>query len=317
MGSARVLGQAVLGAVAIAACLAATGARAQELSAADRAAAAQAYDRASAAYLAGQYDRAASLFETAYRVLPNATALLQAARAHERASHPARGATLASRILTRYGDSAEVAEATTLLETLRSGLAQIELSADQTREWEIDGALQDAEDSLVFVEPGEHRVRVTFGTGVVEELVSGGPGELIRLEVEAPPEAAVEAEPEPLERGPVEVTPVAHEDGGGVSPWVFGALVGATGVAAGFLVAFGVDAWSGLDDYRTAPTRAGLEDGQARELRTNVMFGVAGGLAIAALIVGLVTDWGTDDDVSVTVGVASEAGFLALQGSFP
>lgn len=292
-------------------------AAAAQPSAADRAAAAQAYDRASAAYLARQYGRAASLFETAYRVMPNATALLQAARAHQLAEHPARAATLAHRLRERFELPAsaddEMAE---LLSTTTPTLVRVELEADGEESWEVDGALQDGEDRVVFLPPGEHTVTVTFATGAVELAASGDAGAVTPLRAEAPP-----APPEPEVAEPALVAASAAsgqpaDDGGGVEPWLFVSLASATAVAAGFLIAFGVDAWSGLAEYEADPSREGLEDGQARELRTNIMFGVTGGLAVAALITALVTDWG-GDDVQPTASISGQGLALGLRGTLP
>lgn len=292
--------------------LAAPHAAAQgELSATDRAAAAQAYDLASAAYMAGQYERAATLFETAYRVSPNATALLQAARAHERAAHPARAATLAARLIRRFEGSAESPEAAQILEGLRPGLLRVELSAEAPHEWELDGDLQDAEDTVAFVPPGEHVAAISFETGVVEERASGEAGASVRLEPVAPRAPEVEPEVMPAQRTQSPALTDAAEDGG-LSPWLFATFAAATAVAGGFLIGFGVDAWSGLDAYNASPTRAGLEEGQERELRTNVMIGVTGGLALGTLIVALLTDWGGDSPVTAS---ASLDGFsLGLRG---
>ena len=122
----------------------------------------------------------------------------------------------------------------------------------------------------------------------------------------------VAVEPEP------EVTPMdgpAPAEDGGVSPWLFGTLVGATAIAGGFAIAFGVDAQANVDDYEANPTREAYEAGRDRERRTNALIGVTGGLALTALITAFFTDWGGDDDTSVSVTASGTGAGFVVRGT--
>ncbi|MBO6935191.1 MAG: hypothetical protein JJ863_09445 [Deltaproteobacteria bacterium] len=277
-----------------------------------RAAAARAYDRGATAYRGGQYDRAASLFETAYRIAPNSTVLLQAVRAHERSGRPGRAATLAELLVRTYPEPATTAaEAQELLDTLAPGLLRVTFDAGESSPtWEIDGVAQDAEELVSYVAPGAHVLRVTYGEGIVTERFAGSAGETVTVATE-PPAAIDSASSAPPPPSP----DVPSEDDDGISPWLFATLAGGTAVAAGLAIAFGVNAYTKLDEYEANPTREGLEAGRRRERRTNAMIGVAGGLALTALITAFFTDWGGDDDRTSVSVTASESGAgLIVQG---
>ncbi len=278
----------------------------------ERSAAARAYDRGATAYRGGQYDRAASLFETAYRIAPNPTVLLQAVRAHERSGQPGRAATLAELLVRTFPEATgTVAEAQELLGTLAPGLLRVTLEPGEgSPAWEIDAVAQD--ELVTYVAPGAHVLQVTYDEGVVRERFTGRAGESVSVETAPPAEEPVAAEPEP------EVTPMeeaAPAEGGGVSPWLFGTLVGATAIAGGFAIAFGVDAQANVDEYEANPTREAYEAGRDRERRTNALIGVTGGLALTALITAFFTDWGGDDDTGVSVTASGTGAGFVVRGT--
>ena len=107
--------------------------------------------------------------------------------------------------------------------------------------------------------------------------------------------------------GPVAPAPIAKRapeeatsPTGGVSPAFFWVGVGLTAAAGvGTVVSF-VDLKGIHDDFRQTPSAALAEEGDAAQLRTRVLLGVTGGLAVATALVGtLAVDWGGDEEVSV------------------
>jgi hypothetical protein len=299
---------------------------APEPSADDREAAGEAYDRGTAAYLARDYQRAASLFETAYRLAPNSAALIQAVRAHDRAGDHLRAASLALRLQARHGDDRQAVRQaeTTLREASRSFL-RVDVTCDADCTVELDGRLEDH--PSFFVDPASaHTVRASFDTGAAEpQATSGAAGETQAMSFARPAPAP---EPEPVV---VVVAPPVEEpdpiappppSSGGISPAVFVTALALTAVAGGVLIWSGVDTLDGLPAYQADPTIARLQDGQARELRTNVMIGVTGALAITTLVLAIVTDWDGDPAASetatpvVSAVITPEGGIAFAQGRF-
>ena len=111
--------------------------------------------------------------------------------------------------------------------------------------------------------------------------------------------------------------------GGGLSPVAFAIALGATAVAGGVLTWSGLDTLDGVPAYRDMPTVERLRDGQSRELRTNILIGVTGALALTSLILAIVTDWDGEPESAaqgtapqVSLFVSPDAGMLTLGGRF-
>jgi len=297
--------------------------------AADRQAAGQSYDRATAAYLARDYPRAATLFETAYRLAPASAPLLQAVRAHERAGNRLRAATLALRLQAFYGtEEGARRQAETTIAAMSSEFVRIDVTCASSCTMELDGQLQ--EHSSFFAAPGSaHTVRASFETGSVERSVTGAPGATEAVSFEAPPPAAVAAvDGEVGEDGPNRGESssggggTAPTDGGGLSPIAFGIALALTAGAGGVLIWSGVDTLGGVSAYNATPTVEGLRDGQSRELRTNVLIGVTGALAVTTLIFPILTDWDgagaaeSSPPVQASLTLTTEVAALQLFGRF-
>lgn len=116
-----------------------------------------AYSRASALRAGGQHDQAASLFENADRLAPSVQALGNAIREHRAVANPQhdmRAATLALRLLARYGSDPRYAEFANqvILETSPQ-LVRVTVACDGCTV-EADGSLQ--ADTEFFLLPGAH-----------------------------------------------------------------------------------------------------------------------------------------------------------------
>jgi hypothetical protein len=301
-----------------------SAAQAAEPSAADRDAAATAYDRGTSAFLSHDYARAAQWFETAYRLAPNPQALLGAMRAHERNGDLMRAGTLALRAAAFHGDdpavaraaSATLAQAAPLFLRVDVTCTAAEGSAECTVE--LDGVL--ASHTSFFVAPdAAHRVVAAFATGNAETSVTGAAGETRNVALEAPPPppgGSPESDPDGGAR------PVASAEPAGLSPVYFAVSGVLTVAAAGTLVWSGVDTLAGVGPYEADPTPERLADGQSRELRTNVLIGVTGALAVTTVVLGIVTDWdGSPRDAagapaapSPTVSAVSIAPMPSMRG---
>ncbi len=301
---------------------------APEPSAADRQAAGEAYDRGTAAYLARDYDRAATLFETAYRLAPSSAALIQAIRAHDRAGDHLRAGTLALRLQARHaGDRQAERQATTTLRTASRQFLRIDVSCDAECTVELDGRLEDH--TSFFVDPASpHAVRASFDTGATEPQTTvgeaGGTQAMTFTRPPPPPapEPVVVAVTDPTsDPTPVPIAPPPPPpSSGGITPVVFVTAAGLTAAAGGVLIWSGVDTLAGVPAYRDDPTVARLQDGQSRELRTNIMIGVTSALAITTVVLAIATDWDGDPAPSetprVTAAVSPDGGAIAIEGRF-
>jgi hypothetical protein len=322
------------------------GAGAQD--AQQRQAAANAFDRGTTAYLQEDFATAARWFEMANDLAPASGALMQAIIAHRRAGNELRAATLALRLIARFPDEAEmVGRAQSVIDDLGEQFFRIDVECNAECAVEVDGTLS-SHDSF-FLTPGEeHTIGATFDTGTETATVSGEAGDVRSLAFEAPEGAARLEDPadegdedgatgdgrNPLE-GPMDDG--RDEDGdesGGLSPAYFITALVLTAGAGATLAWSGVDTLNARDEYvETAMTdtdlaRDMLEEGQSKELRTNILIGATAGLAAVTLVFAILTDWGGSDDeddpdaVNATLrpqlnlGSKDRAGGLVLEGTF-
>ncbi|MCA9575367.1 MAG: PEGA domain-containing protein [Myxococcales bacterium] len=81
---------------------------------------------------------------------------------------------------------------------------------------------------------------------------------------------------------------------------VFLATAGVTVAAVGAWAGLGGTAVRRANQYNAQPVRSDTDRREARAWarRSDVMMGVAGGLAVGTLVIGLLTDWDGDDDAS-------------------
>jgi hypothetical protein len=286
-----------------------------------RQAAAEAYDRGTAAYLEGAYAEAGQWFETAHRMAPAAPALMQAIRAHEHNDNHARAATLALELAHSYRDDKAASDfAAGVLSKNAGSLLRIDVTCDEDCKLDLDGKLQ--EFLSFFVVPGSpHKLTATFETGSRTASLEGEAGETRSIAFEAPPPAPAAAFS--TEHGS-ESGAKAKSSRPPLSPlytWIGVGVTGALGIAT---IISGVDANSGVPGYKDAAAAAQsecemtppgmacaelqakakslLEEGQSKELRTNVLIGVTAFAAVGTGVIALfLTDWsGTSSEHAAT-----------------
>jgi hypothetical protein len=288
----------------------------------DRRAASDAYDRGSAAYLDEQWQEAARWFEMAFRRAPIPAALIQAIRAHVNAGDMQRAGTLALRLEVLYPDDPTAREtASDTIAEASTSLVRVDVECDGCTV-QVGGAL--LEHPSVFLQPDtDHRVVAQFPTGDRAETVNARAGETRRLAFEAP-EGPVLPERDPNRRegegaGPNER--FSRSDDGGLSPAFFLTSLGLTAVAGGILLWSGLDTLAGVDEYERVRSMALLEEGQSKELRTNVLIGVTAGLGVVTAALLLFTSWGGGDEEEAALAMPSlsasaDGATLHLRGAF-
>ena len=272
-------------------------------------AAAEEFDAGRHAFTAGDFDVAAEHFENADREAPAPEALRMAIRARISAKHYARAATLADAALTRYpDDAASVAFAKSTLAKVASKLHRVRVRCEPACTVLIDQKLapgNEAEESLLYVEPGTHEIVAGWSEGRTKtETVEGEAKGQSELSFTAPPlpEPETPVEPPPLEDEPEADKPAPQSDKKPLPPLVFYGGLGLTTLLGGVTV------WSTLD-MRANPGKdkvredcAGAsescptyQDALSAQRRTNVLLISTGVVAVGTAVVGAVfTDW-TDE----------------------
>ena len=281
--------------------------------------AAEAYDQGTAAYLSEQYEVAAHWFERAYRVVPTSAALLQAVRAHHKARSSIRAGNLALELRDKYpGDERASQAAHAVIAGVAPMSVLVKVTCDKACTLELDGAL--VRHSTFFVTPDvEHSLKAAFEDGETSASVRGTAGGAENVTLAAP----VAPPPPPVPR------------------WAFFSSLGATVALGAVTVWSGIDANRGVDAYEasartanspginngTSPTPAEqaqslLEEGRAKERRTNILIGVTAGMAAATAVLGVFTNWKgesrepTAKRVEPSVGITNRGGALMLKGRF-
>lgn len=285
----------------------------------DRALAADAYDRGTESYLSQDYERAAHWFERAYRLVPTSAALLQAVRGHYKAGNLRQAANLSLELQAKYPNDARAMRAAgSVLERTGRRNVLVHVRCDQPCTLELDGAL--IEHASFFVSPDvDHDLKAAFEHGETSTTVSGPVGSVREAQLVAP----TPPPPPPVPRS------------------AFLSSLGATLALGAVTVWSGVDANRGVSDYEaaaqtanspgindsTSPTPAEqaqslLDEGQAKERRTNILIGVTAGMAVTTAVLGVFTNWRRESgEVAVRrmrpgFGVARGGGAVSFEGRF-
>ncbi len=264
------------------------------------------YDAALTAAEAGEPARAARLFAEADRLAPHPIALKSALKSALDADLAAIGMTLVTRAATRELSPEIVAlveQARARFEK-RTGRIVVECGEPACRA-QLDGAPVELGTST-WVDAGRHDVEARTAAAVARQAVSieGGAVEVVRL---APRPASA-----PSIAVPKETTAPrrAEESGGGIHPAFFFVGLGISAVLGGVTI------WSAVDtrDKHEAfdHTQAAADEGEAAQLRTNVLFGTTLGVTMATALVGaLAVDW-----TGGPAPAATSAWGLSLSGRF-
>lgn len=299
----------------------------------DRKAAQTSFQEAQKAFRAGDYRHAAEKFDEAYKRAPHHAPLWNAGRAWHRAGELPRAANIYAKYLREAPPNApDRNHATAALKEVQAKLGRIDVHATGVGEVKVDG--EPFEGEGVYVVPGAH---------VVEGLTTSEPREPVRFPQSVAAGQTVSVAlvpPAPPPPQPATPTPVAvvvpvsalptgsgatttmttpSSSSSGISPWFFVAGTVLTLAAGGVTVWSGLDVSSKKDAYLAGEqTQAKYDAGKSAELRTNVLIGVTGGLALLTGVTGLfLVDWkgggsGNKDRVSAKVG----PGQLLFEGSF-
>jgi len=291
----------------------------QSVSVENRAEAAEAYDQGTSAYLSERYELAAHWFERAYRLVPTSTALLQAVRAHDKAGNSTRAANLALLLRDKYpsdGRAKQVTDAVVASVKAENVLVKAQCEGECTIE--LDGAL--IQHPTFFVTPDvEHSLKAAYDNGETSAFVQGAAGETKKVMLIAP----APSPPPPVPR------------------WAFFSSLGATVALGAVTVWSGIDANNGVTAYESAartanspginngasPTpeeqaQALLEEGRAKERRTNILIGVTAGMAATTAVLGVFTNWkgesreAASKRIEPLIGVSSKGGSLTIKGRF-
>lgn len=264
------------------------------------------------AFAKHDYKAAAVAFEAAYAIAPHPDVLLNAVDARDRAGDLVIAARHCARLIKEFPEHKSVAEARAHLAQLTPKIGRAELAAKGGgSDLRLDG--EPVEPGEVFVDPGDHVLRATFGSEAVEKPFSVAAGVRVNVLVEAPPPLREDGtrEPPPGTPGPAPVATSTMP----LHPAIFGVALGLTAVSGGVLIWSGIDTNRARKDFDANPTQAGLDEGEGKQLRTNIFVGVTAGLAAITVPVAIFTNWGgsgAEKPVALRVG---PSGF-AVAGSF-
>lgn len=230
--------------------------------------AARSFEDGQRAFVAGDFTRAAVFFEEAYAASPHAAALFNAAKARLRGGDIARAATLYAKIERESSSAADREDARTRREALFPKVGRLEIvRADGPTA--VDGVA--VAESPVYVTPGEHVVTARASRKVVRVAA----GERLDVDLAAPAPTAPAPKPE------------RH----GLPPVLVFIAGGATVLAGGITTWSALDTVAQKDRFDRSGLDADLDDGLAKQSRTNVLLGVTVGLAAVTGVLALLVDW--------------------------
>jgi hypothetical protein len=296
---------------------------APRLDAATKAKAAAKFKEGERAFQRHEYEAAAAAFEAAYDIAPHPAALFNAATAHQKSGKLTRAANLCARYLRDAPENDPRREkANALLGELTPKLGRVEVQDRGASDVELDA--RSLEGPVTYVDPGDHVVTARFGDKGVQRKISVVAGSLVRVVLEPPKKetsAALEEEGEGREEG--RPSDAVKDAGKGsskpLSPAIFYVGVGVTAVLAGVTVWSGIDTNKARSDFDARPTQSGLDEGKAKQSRTNLLIGATAAAGVGTAVIGIFfTDWKGKpkpkpvDEVSLGFAPA----FVTARGSF-
>lgn len=271
------------------------------------------------AYRAEDFVAAGEHFEAADEKAPSVNALRAAMTSRKKAGQLDRAASLAALALMRHPEDAKLSEeAEAILAEAQGSLQRVSVTCDEPCSLVVGTSLVHGgprTDQIVFLTPGQHVVRASWeasGSVASETVVAIAEGddeiEFLRPEDEGGDEGASIPRDGVDEFGmeigdEVEPEPEPRAERHGPRPLFF--AIGAVTTAA----LTGVTVWSGIDtknnpgadavvrfcsnhpDYPD-PTDCPLyQEGQRKELRTNVLIGATAAVGVTTVVLGAMTDW--------------------------
>ncbi|HWM86453.1 MAG TPA: hypothetical protein VNO33_11460 [Kofleriaceae bacterium] len=278
------------------------------------AAAAKAFSLAQQAELSGDHRAAAEHYELADRMVPSPEALRSAVRMRLKAGDEASAATLAETLARRHQDERSKKIAADILDRLRPRLARVSLSCTPSCGAVVDGAavgVDEASSHIFYVEPGRHTIGAGFGAaGAQQQQITAQAGKSV--------EVALAAEPAPaIDLGVTAEKPARRAPPSGLSRGWFIASAALTVGLAGATVWSGLDVIDRNEKYEANPTQERLEDGQDRELRTNILLGATATMAVATGIIAWKTRWSSPEaPPAIGLAPASGGGMVVYGGRF-
>jgi hypothetical protein len=269
-----------------------------------RAQAAHQFAEGTTAFDRGDFVHAADSFEHAYRLVPHADSLWNAARARQRADDSPRAATLYARYLNEApADATDRGAASALLASLAARLGRIEVHGSGIEDLVVDE--RRSEEHIIYVSPGAHVVRAVVDGALVSQTPALAAGDVVGLVFEAHArDRQAPTGARPNSPPPSDPQPPSRSRRHGLSPWFVTGGGALTGVAVAATVVSGLSTLSALHRFDVAPTESNLAMGQSMQARTNVLLGVSIGLGVmtSATAVWLV-DWGGAAQSGVRVGL--------------
>lgn len=278
------------------------------------------FDAGIEAYRSQDYATASKHFEAAYDLRPHPVVLFNWALAESRLQKFVQAL---EHFETVLADPETPNDLRATLEEEKAkaerGVATIEVDAGGEGKIFVDEQVFEGKTASVRVNPGAYFVRVEIGgRDVVKREVTLKAGERIQVAVDRT-EIVKQAPARPVVR---DRKPLPMERQGLDPIWVY-AGAGLT------LVLGGVTLWSALDTKRShddyendlpalnqAEVNQRVDDGHAKEFRTNVLIGGTAVVGVGTAVIGLfLVDWKTPSarqNVGVRVGLGSVAGTLAF-----
>lgn len=271
--------------------------------------AAEAFDKGREAYKLEDYVEAAEQFEKADNNAASSAAIELAIRARDKAGELDRAASLAALALKRHPDDPNLQRiAPDILNRAGQQLFELTATCDSPCDLTVGGRIVHgpaATQRMFFVAPGKVTVRAGWPDNRSEsKQIDGEAGGHGELSFAAPAAVAVAAAP-PIPAENSNPPPRPAEDSGvtvkakGWSPVVFWVGAGATAVVSGVTIWSGVDTISNPGTERVERECVGqgescplYQEGRKKQLRTNILLGVSGGLGVATILVGaFATNW--------------------------
>jgi hypothetical protein len=268
------------------------------------------FTRGEALYRIGDYAHAAALFDEAYRLAPHPDILWNAARSFERAGEIARAANAYAEYLEGSSEtSPDRKDALEALERLSRKLGRLEVHAPAGATIFLNGT--QVVTSKPYVVPGSHSIRiVAVGASEDEHTVEVEAGSARSVSLSQPPVEApgLKREDESKPAKP------AVEERRKLSPLFFVAGAALSAAATGVAIGFGIDTLNARSRFDKSPSQEAFDSGQDKELRTNVMLGVAAGLWALTAVTGVwLVEWKSR---STTVSLAIASSSAGIRGVF-